>query len=113
AGDGNLHPLICYDERVPGEAEKAVGVASEILSYCIEAGGALTGEHGIGADKACYMPTMFAAEGLALMPRVRGALDPRGLCNPGQVFPTPRLCGEVRGPSRQHPVEAAGLADRL
>ena len=113
AGDGNLHPLICYDERVPGQAEKAVEVASEILSYCIEAGGSLTGEHGIGADKSQYMPTMFAAEDLALMQRVRGAFDPRGLCNPGKVFPTPRLCGEVPGPYRQHPAEAAGLAERL
>ncbi|PYR34525.1 MAG: FAD-binding oxidoreductase [Acidobacteria bacterium] len=113
AGDGNLHPLICYDERVPGEADKAVEVAAEILSYCIEAGGSLTGEHGIGADKSQYMPTMFAAEDLALMQRVRAAFDPRGLCNPGKVFPTPRLCGEVPGPYRQHPIEAAGLADRM
>jgi len=113
AGDGNLHPLICYDERVPGEADKAVDVAAEILTYCIEAGGSLTGEHGIGADKAQYMPMMFAAEDLALMLRVRGAFDPRGLSNPGKVFPTPRLCGEVPGPYRQHPAEAAGLADRM
>ncbi|MBI3491318.1 MAG: FAD-binding protein [Acidobacteria bacterium] len=113
AGDGNLHPLICYDERVPGEADKAVEVAAEILSYCIEAGGSLTGEHGIGADKSQYMPTMFSADDLAVMQRVRAAFDPRGLSNPGKVFPTPRLCGEVPGPYRQHPVEAAGLADRL
>jgi glycolate dehydrogenase FAD-linked subunit len=112
AGDGNLHPLICYDERVAGEADKAVEVAAEILSYCIEAGGSLTGEHGIGADKSQYMPTMFAPEDLALMQRVRAAFDPRGLCNPGKVFPTPRLCGEVPGPYRQHPTEAAGLAER-
>jgi glycolate oxidase len=113
AGDGNLHPLICYDERVPGQAEQAVEVAAEILKYCIDAGGSLTGEHGIGADKSQYMPSMFAAEDLALMQRVRAAFDPRGLCNPGKVFPTPRLCGEVPGPYRQHPVEAAGLADRM
>jgi glycolate oxidase len=113
AGDGNLHPLICYDERVPGQADKAVEVAAEILSYCIDAGGSLTGEHGIGADKSQYMPSMFAAEDLALMQRVRGAFDPQGLCNPGKVFPTPRLCGEVPGPYRQHPAEAAGLAERL
>src|SRR5499427_4107340 len=113
AGDGNLHPLICYDERVPGQADKAVEVAAEILSYCIDAGGSLTGEHGIGADKSQYMPSMFAPEDLALMQRVRRALDPDGLCNPGKVFPTPRLCGEVPGPYRQHPVEAAGLAERM
>ena len=113
AGDGNLHPLICYDERIPGQSEQAVEVAAEILSYCIDAGGSLTGEHGIGADKSQYMPTMFTADDLALMQRVRAAFDPRGLCNPGKVFPTPRLCGEVPGPYRRHPIEAAGLAERM
>jgi glycolate oxidase len=113
AGDGNLHPLICYDERVPGEADKAVEVAAEILSYCMDAGGSLTGEHGIGADKSQYMPTMFSDADLDLMQRVRRAFDPRGLSNPGKVFPTPRLCGEVPGPYRQHPAEAAGLAERV
>jgi glycolate oxidase len=113
AGDGNLHPLICYDERVAGQSEAAAEVAAEILSYCIEAGGSLTGEHGIGADKSQYMPTMFTTGDLALMQRVRAAFDPDRLCNPGKVFPTPRLCGEVPGPYRQHPVEAAGLAERM
>ncbi len=113
AGDGNLHPLICYDERIPGQSDAAVAVAAEILSYCIEAGGSLTGEHGVGADKSQYMPTMFTPEDLALMQRVRAVFDPHGLCNPGKVFPTPRLCGEVPGPYRRHPVEAAGLAERM
>ena len=113
AGDGNLHPLICYDEKIAGQSELAADVGGEILQYCIDAGGSLTGEHGIGADKSQYMPTMFAAEDLALMQRVRAAFDPRGLRNPGKVFPTPRLCGEVPGPYRQHPIEAAGLADRM
>jgi len=113
AGDGNLHPLICYDERIPGQADRAVEVAAEILSYCIDAGGSLTGEHGIGADKNSYMPKMFDAGDLALMQRVRDAFDPERLCNPGKVFPTPRLCGEVPGPYREHPVEKAGLAERM
>jgi len=113
AGDGNLHPLICYDERIPGQSDKAVDVAAEILSYCIDAGGSLTGEHGIGADKNTYMPQMFSAADLALMQRVRNAFDPLGLCNPGKIFPTPRLCGEVPGPYRAHPVEKAGLAERM
>jgi len=112
AGDGNLHPLICYDEKVPGQAEEAERAAAAILTYCVEAGGSLTGEHGVGADKACYMPKMFAPGDLALMTRVRAAFDPGGLCNPGKVFPTPRLCGEVPGPYRAHPVEAAGLGER-
>ena len=113
AGDGNLHPLICYDERVPGESDRAVEVAGEILRYCVEAGGSITGEHGVGADKAEYMSQMFSAEDLEAMQRVRLAFDPRNLCNPRKIFPTPRLCGEVPGPYRAHPAETAGLAERF
>jgi glycolate dehydrogenase FAD-linked subunit len=108
-----LHPLICYDEKVPGQADQAETVAAEILGYCLEAGGSLTGEHGIGADKSQYMPRMFSEADLSLMQRVRGVFDPDGLCNPGKVFPTPRLCGEVPGPYRAHPVERSGLAERF
>jgi glycolate oxidase len=113
AGDGNLHPLICYDEAVPGQAEHAERVAGEILTYCIEAGGAITGEHGVGMDKRVYMSRMFGADDLDTMQLVRCAFDPGGSCNPGKVFPTPRLCGEVPGPYRPHPVERAGLAERF
>ena len=113
AGDGNLHPLICYDESIPGQAEQAEEVASEILTYCIEAGGSITGEHGVGADKKSSLARMFSADDLDAMQRVRCAFDPAGLCNPGKVFPTPRLCGEVPGPYRQHPLERAGLAERF
>src|SRR5947209_4125952 len=113
AGDGNLHPLVCYDEGIGGQGELAEQVAAEILTYCIDAGGSITGEHGVGADKACQMPKMFGAADLETMLLVRSAFDPRGLCNPGKVFPTPRLCGEVPGPYRQHPLERAGLAERF
>ena len=113
AGDGNLHPLICYDERVPGEADRAAEVAGEILLYCVEAGGSITGEHGVGADKAGSMPKMFTDDDLDVMQAVRAAFDPRRLSNPGKVFPTPRMCGEVPGPYHQHPVEQAGLAERF
>jgi glycolate oxidase len=113
AGDGNLHPLICYDEKVPGQADQAAAVAAEILAYCIDAGGSLTGEHGVGADKACHMPRMFSADDLGLMTCVRAAFDPGGICNPGKVFPTPRLCGEVPGPYRAHFVEQAQLGERF
>ena len=113
AGDGNLHPLICYDDAIPGQADHAAKVASEILRYCIEAGGAITGEHGVGVDKKAYMSEMFAENDLDTMQLVRCAFDPTGICNPGKVFPTPRLCGEVPGPYRQHPIERAGLAERF
>ena len=113
AGDGNLHPLICYDERIPGQAERAEEVAGEILTYCVEAGGSITGEHGVGADKKDYMPRMFSDDDLAAMQQVRDAVDPKRLCNPGKVLPTPRLCGEVPGPYREHPIEKAGLGERF
>jgi glycolate dehydrogenase FAD-linked subunit len=113
AGDGNLHPLVLYDEDVPGEAARAEELATAILDVCIEAGGSLTGEHGVGVDKACSMPKLFSEDDLATMARLRSAFDPEGLANPGKVFPTPRLCGEVPGPYRTHPLERAGLAERL
>jgi glycolate oxidase len=113
AGDGNLHPLVLYDEAVPGQAALAERVATKILEACVDAGGSLTGEHGIGADKACSMPLLFSEPDLAVMDRVRRAFDPRGLANPGKVLPTPRLCGEVPGRYRAHPLERAGLAERL
>jgi len=113
AGDGNLHPLVCYDERIPGQADLAQEVASEILTYCLDAGGSITGEHGVGADKAKHLPKMFSENDLDTMQLVRCAFDPGYICNPGKVFPTPRLCGEVPGPYRQHPTEAAGLAERF
>jgi glycolate oxidase len=113
AGDGNLHPLICYDERIEGQAEHAAEVANEILLYCLEAGGSITGEHGVGADKRCSMAKMFSPADLRLMERLRDAIDPDHLCNPGKVFPTPRLCGEVPGPYRPHRIEVEGLGARL
>ena len=113
AGDGNLHPLVLYDEHVPGEPERAEALAEAILEACIDAGGTLTGEHGVGTDKACSMPLLFGPGDLDAMQRLRRAFDPNGIANPGKVFPTPRLCGEVPGPYRQHPLEKAGLAERL
>jgi len=113
AGDGNLHPLVLYDGRVEGEAARAEELSQKILVACIDAGGSITGEHGVGADKACAMPLMFSEVDIATMQRLRGAFDPHGLANPGKLFPTPRLCGEVPGPYRAHPLEKAGLADRF
>ncbi len=113
AGDGNLHPLVLYDRRNPGEPERAKELAEAILVACVDAGGALTGEHGIGVDKACRMPLMFSEIDIETMHRIRRAFDPDGLSNPGKIFPTPRLCGEVPGPYRAHPIELAGLGERF
>jgi glycolate oxidase len=113
AGDGNLHPLVCYDEGIEGQGELAEQVANEILQYCIDAGGSITGEHGVGADKSHQMPKMFSDADLDTMQRLRCAFDPSGVCNPGKIFPTPRLCGEVPGPYRQHPAERQGLVERF
>ncbi|HWK27142.1 MAG TPA: FAD-linked oxidase C-terminal domain-containing protein [Solirubrobacter sp.] len=113
AGDGNLHPLVCYDARVPGDAERAEELSGKILDACLDAGGSITGEHGVGVDKRKHMPKMFGEPDLDAFQRLRCSFDPAGLANPGKVMPTPRLCGEVPGPYRQHPLEAAGLAERF
>ncbi|MGZ8647796.1 MAG: FAD-linked oxidase C-terminal domain-containing protein [Solirubrobacteraceae bacterium] len=113
AGDGNLHPLVCFDGAVEGEAKRAEELSGRILEACLEAGGSITGEHGVGVDKKRHMPKMFAEADLDAFQRLRCAFDPAGLANPGKVMPTPRLCGEVPGEYRQHPLEAAGLADRF
>ncbi|MDA3626524.1 FAD-linked oxidase C-terminal domain-containing protein [Saccharopolyspora oryzae] len=114
AGDGNLHPLVLFDDSEPGANERAEQVSGAILDLCIEHGGSITGEHGVGADKVKYMGRMFTADDLDTMQRLRCAFDPVGICNPGKVFPTPRLCGEVPGPRRGvHPLTEAGLADQF
>ncbi len=95
AGDGNLHPLILFDNSIPGELEKVEEVGGEILKLCVKVGGSISGEHGIGADKKCYMPEMFTEADLETMQWVRQAFNPKGLANPGKIFPTPRTCGEA------------------
>ena len=113
AGDGNLHPLVCYDSSVEGEAARAEELAGLIIKACVDAGGSITGEHGVGVDKKAYMPSMFGEPDLEAFQRLRCAFDPHGLANPGKVMPTPRLCGEVPGPYREHPLERAGVAERF
>jgi glycolate oxidase len=112
AGDGNLHPLVLFDARVAGEEAKAEALAAAILRLCIRSGGSITGEHGVGVDKAAFMPEMFSEADLDTMARVRCAFDPDTAVNPSKVFPTPRLCGDRPGPYRPHAAERAGLADR-
>ena len=113
AGDGNLHPLVAYDARNPGEAERAEELAGLIVLACVEAGGSITGEHGVGVDKKRSMPAMFGEDDLRAFQKLRCAFDPAQRANPGKVMPTPRLCGEVPGPYRRHPLEAAGVAERF
>lgn len=95
AGDGNLHPLILYDDAVPGAFDEVEHLGGDILRLCVQAGGSISGEHGIGTDKRCFMPDMFTETDLETMQYVREAFNPKGLANPGKIFPTPRTCGEV------------------
>jgi glycolate oxidase len=95
AGDGNLHPLILYDNSVPGQLEAVEELGGDILKLCVQVGGSISGEHGIGADKRCYMPEMFSEADLETMLWVRQAFNPKGLANPDKIFPTPRTCGEA------------------
>ncbi len=95
AGDGNLHPLILFDEDVPGETERTVSAGADIMRLCAEAGGSLSGEHGIGMEKKDLMPLIFSQDDVAIMLRVKAGLDPLGTCNPDKVFPTPGRCLEM------------------
>ena len=113
AGDGNLHPLVLFDAKLPGQEQRAEALAGEILRICLRHGGSITGEHGVGADKAVYMGEMFNEADLDTMAQVRCAFDPEQRFNPGKVFPTPRLCGDRPGLYRPHPAELAGLAERV
>jgi glycolate oxidase len=112
AGDGNLHPLVLYDGRIPGQAEHAEEVAAGILRICLQHGGSITGEHGVGADKAAYMGEAFSDADLETMNAVRCAFDPSAIFNPGKVFPTPRLCGDRAGVYVAHATERSDQAGR-
>jgi glycolate oxidase len=113
AGDGNLHPLVLYDRRIPGQEEAAEKLSYTILEICIAAGGSITGEHGVGEDKKHAMSKMFSEPDLETMQRVRCAFDPLQLANPSKIFPRPRLCGEKPGKYVAHPLETAGIAERF
>ena len=113
AGDGNLHPNILYDPRIPGEEARVVEAGGEILKVCAEVGGSISGEHGIGLEKMDYMPLIFSEADLAFMRQLREAFNPRGLCNPGKIFPSRKACGEGGIAYRPHPLEEKGLAQRF
>jgi len=108
AGDGNLHPLILYDANVPGELQRTEDFARDILELCIEVGGTITGEHGVGIEKINQMCTQFRPAELAQFHAVKAAFDPKGLLNPGKGVPTLHRCAEygamrVKGAALPHP----------
>jgi glycolate oxidase len=95
AGDGNLHPLILYDSNKPGELDRAEAFGADILRLCVEVGGVLTGEHGVGVEKRDLMPAMFSQADLDQQQRLKCAFDDKSLLNPGKVFPTLHRCAEL------------------
>jgi glycolate oxidase len=100
AGDGNLHPLICYDDRQPAELQRATEANEELLRACIALGGSVTGEHGVGVDKANSLLLQYAEADLNFMARLRRVIDPDGVMNPGKLLPSHPACGEGFRPSR-------------
>jgi glycolate oxidase len=112
AGDGNLHPLICFDSRREGELQRATAAGAEIMRLCLSVGGSITGEHGIGLEKIDYMPLMYSSDDLEAMRRVRLAFDPSLRCNPGKLLPTTKSCSETNVAYRPHRIEREGLAQR-
>ncbi len=96
AGDGNLHPLICFDSRKENQLAHIKAAGREIMETCVRAGGTITGEHGIGLDKIDYLPLIFSDDDMETMLRVRAAFDPTGLCNPGKIIPLRQGCGEKK-----------------
>jgi glycolate oxidase len=111
AGDGNLHPLVLYDRSIPGQEEIAIDLSMRILHRCVDHGGSITGEHGVGREKQQAMGYMFSEPDLDTMQRVRCSFDPENIANPDKVFPRPRLCGEKTGKYTPHPLETAGVAE--
>ena len=111
AGDGNLHPLVLYDRSIPGQEEIAIDLSMRILYLCVDHGGSITGEHGVGREKQQAMGYMYSEPDLDTMQRVRCAFDPKNISNPDKLFPRPRLCGEKTGKYTPHPLETAGVAE--
>jgi glycolate oxidase len=111
AGDGNLHPMVLYDRAIAGQEEIALDLSYRILHLCVDHGGSITGEHGVGKEKQQAMGYMFSEPDLDTMQLVRQAFDPHNLANPDKLFPRPRLCGEKPGPYTPHPLETAGIAE--
>lgn len=104
AGDGNIHPILLFDERDGDEVQRVLAAGREILEACVELGGSVTGEHGIGVEKIAQMPLLFSPQDLLVMSQLRRVFDPQERCNPGKIFPTPGACVETTRPHRQVPL---------
>ena len=119
AGDGNLHPLILYDDRIEGQVHTAEAMGAEIMQRCIDLGGSITGEHGVGLEKRDFMPLMYSPADLEAMIKLKRAWNPAGLLNPGKIFPTSKSCVEVGAAGKRdigykpHRIEKEGLAQRF
>ena len=113
AGDGNLHPLILFDGRVAGELERAEALANDILTMCIEMGGTITGEHGVGVEKLAFMPALFSQTDLQVMDELRAALDPKRIANPGKKLPMGDAQTQHARHTHRHPLEEQGLITRM
>ena len=113
AGDGNLHPNILYDPRKPGEEARVLAAGAEIMRACVDAGGTISGEHGIGLEKRDFMPWIFSEADLATMAAIKAVFNPTGRCNPGKMFPTRKSCAPGEIAYQPHPLEASGLIQRL
>ncbi|HVM97237.1 MAG TPA: FAD-linked oxidase C-terminal domain-containing protein [Candidatus Acidoferrales bacterium] len=101
AGDGNIHPILLFDERDSEQVKRVLSAGREILEACVELGGSVTGEHGIGVEKIAQMPLLFSPDDLLVMNDLRRVFDPQGRCNPGKIFPTPGACVETTRPNRR------------
>ena len=94
AGDGNIHPILLFDERDADQVRRVLAASHEILEECVNVGGSVTGEHGIGVEKIDFMPRLFTPEDLGMMLRLRSAFNPDGRCSPAKMFPTAGACIE-------------------
>jgi glycolate oxidase len=109
AGDGNLHPLILFDMRNAEQFERVLSASTEILEFCIQCGGSITGEHGVGLEKRDLMSRLFTEEDLDVMISLRNAFNGRDILNPQKIFPTPRMCREITGPTQNLVLMQEGL----
>ena len=109
AGDGNIHPILLFDERDEAQVQRVLLASDEILTKCLDLGGSVTGEHGIGVEKISFMDKLFAPNDLAVMKDIRDVFNPDNRCSPGKMLPTAGGCGTESQPHKNHPGRRAAL----